>query len=388
MGWKERTDRAKKLHRPSLKNWARDGLHATFPAYASSLLHPSAHPYSSFRIVGGEAVESSLSLEDAREIALEGEAGRRKEGQRLGCRRSRRDHRYRDDGDALAAGRYGGGVEFPAVLDARVTSPKEFHEEYEARCIPCVIRNIPNGGGAERERREAVGATHGDGDGDDGRAMDDGQEEKKEDAEFPRDGRSRVRSDYRPCPTFRPMAAPLPPAASRRSPNTDRGRPSKTGPSPPSPPPPTSATAPSNAAKTTTAAPSASNSNTSSNTSRPTSTTPPSTSSTPPSTRTNTPNASWKITPSRITSTKISSGWSERNEGPPTDGFWWGRNEAGRPSTSIRWGRRRGTPSSWGSNAGSCSRLTFPRASSRDGGSRCRGRMTRPFITLPPFCLG
>jgi len=213
MGWKERTDRAKKLHRPSLKNWARDGLHATFPAYASSLLHPSAHPYSSFRIVGGEAVESSLSLEDAREIALEGEAGRRKEGQRLGCRRSRRDHRYRDDGDALAAGRYGGGVEFPAVLDARVTSPKEFHDEYEARCIPCVIRNIPNGGGAERERREAIGATHGDDDDDDdgGRAMDDGQEEKKEDAEFPRDGRSRVRSDYRPLPDVptdgRPSAA-------------------------------------------------------------------------------------------------------------------------------------------------------------------------------------
>ncbi|KAL7471657.1 hypothetical protein ACHAXS_011944 [Conticribra weissflogii] len=205
MGWKEKTDRAKKLHRPSLKNWARDGLHATFPAYASSLLHPSAHPYSSFRIVGGnegegEAVESSLSLEDAREVALERDVGRRKEGQRLGCRRHLRD------GDLLAAGCFGGGVEFPAVLDARVTSPREFHEEYEARCVPCVIRNIPNGGGAERERREAEAEAEAGGSDDDGdgRANDGGfgEEKKEESLERPRRGDdSPVRAEsYRPLP--------------------------------------------------------------------------------------------------------------------------------------------------------------------------------------------
>ena len=64
----------------------------------------------------GQAIESSMSLDSARNNAFP----------------SKEQSRHQE-------------VAYPAVLDAYVTSPKDFHENYEAHCIPCVIRNIPYG---------------------------------------------------------------------------------------------------------------------------------------------------------------------------------------------------------------------------------------------------
>ena len=49
-GWQEKAARAKRKHRPSLKNWEADGLAYSFPNYANAILQ-SNHPYRSFRLV-------------------------------------------------------------------------------------------------------------------------------------------------------------------------------------------------------------------------------------------------------------------------------------------------------------------------------------------------
>ncbi|KAL7479810.1 hypothetical protein ACHAW6_005530 [Cyclotella cf. meneghiniana] len=101
MGWREKSERAKSLHRPSLKNWARDGLASTFPAYESYILS-NEEAYCSFKIKNGVVIDTRLNVEDVR-----------KEG-------------------------------IPVILEGD-TPPEVFHKEYEAKCIPVVIRNIPYG---------------------------------------------------------------------------------------------------------------------------------------------------------------------------------------------------------------------------------------------------
>eukprot|EP00571_Detonula_confervacea_P015328 CAMPEP_0172301134 /NCGR_PEP_ID=MMETSP1058-20130122/3083_1 /TAXON_ID=83371 /ORGANISM="Detonula confervacea, Strain CCMP 353" /LENGTH=512 /DNA_ID=CAMNT_0013011149 /DNA_START=156 /DNA_END=1694 /DNA_ORIENTATION=+ len=150
MGWEERAAKAKKGHRPSLKNWERDNLASIFPPYAEAILK-STHPYRSFRInnggrgggAKGDVLDQSLSLED------------------IGGGRN---------GISYGSSYHGGEVMYPIVLDAAQTPPKEFHERYEAKCIPVVIRNVPYG------VRNATSATHGN--NRDGDMMM--EEEKKE----------------------------------------------------------------------------------------------------------------------------------------------------------------------------------------------------------------
>ena len=101
MGWREKANRAKRLHRPTLKSWERDGLHSTFPNYASSIL--SQEPYSKFAIHGSSIICERWKDCDSNEGRI------------------------------------------PAVLEASETPPELFHKEYEAKCIPVVIRGVPNG---------------------------------------------------------------------------------------------------------------------------------------------------------------------------------------------------------------------------------------------------
>ena len=192
MGWKEKTDRAKKLHRPSLKNWERDGLHATFPQYASALLSPSAHPYSSFRIdtVSGRAMESSMSLNCARGggpsrwSSKHDETLMMEEEQLLAesAEAIRLDERVKSTEQSTSFTRQlSSSIMYPVVLDAYVTTPQEFHDKYEANIIPVVIRNIPYGATAT-----ATALTSSSGNGknksvrDNEQCYDDFREEKKE----------------------------------------------------------------------------------------------------------------------------------------------------------------------------------------------------------------
>ncbi len=95
MGWKSKAEKAKKGHRPSLKDWACDGLHKTFPDYANKTINLDNRGYQYWN--------------------SNGEAFRH-------CDQT-----------------------IPAFLDAKITSPQEFHTNYEAKAIPCVISNVPEG---------------------------------------------------------------------------------------------------------------------------------------------------------------------------------------------------------------------------------------------------
>lgn len=99
MGWKSKLERARRLHRPSLKDWKCDGLYETFPAFAQTILEQN-------NLENGSCYSSSFS----------------------------------------ATNKGGPCVEsLPVVLDAKHLSPVDFADNYEAKAIPCVIRNIPQG---------------------------------------------------------------------------------------------------------------------------------------------------------------------------------------------------------------------------------------------------
>ena len=139
MGWEEKAAKAKKGHRPSLKNWERDGLYEKFPSYAQALLS-SPNPYSAFRIdsTTGQVVEQSWSLECARQKRKIGGASTMGQLQAMKLD-DYVDGNNNDDGEVTTP-------MYPIVLDANDTPPSIFHEHYEAKVIPCVIRNIPYGG--------------------------------------------------------------------------------------------------------------------------------------------------------------------------------------------------------------------------------------------------
>jgi len=90
MGWRKKLEKAKRLHRPSLKDWECDGLYETFPAFVQSV--SIQENYQSFAL---SETNSPQSL--------------------------------------------------PLILDARTLTTEEFNAKYEAPCIPCVVQNIPAG---------------------------------------------------------------------------------------------------------------------------------------------------------------------------------------------------------------------------------------------------
>ncbi len=96
MGWKSRTEKAKKDHRPYLKDWTCDGFHKTFPAFTTSIQQLENMGYQHFTATEGEKYHS--------------------------CHNT-----------------------IPARLDAKYTSPKQFQDNYESKGIPCVFTNIPQG---------------------------------------------------------------------------------------------------------------------------------------------------------------------------------------------------------------------------------------------------
>lgn len=89
MGWEREMERARRLHRPSLKNWECDGLYESFPEFQQSIFERA--PYEHFIISQESGIPTNI----------------------------------------------------PVVLDCRSVSPEEFHRNYEAKCMPCVITGIP-----------------------------------------------------------------------------------------------------------------------------------------------------------------------------------------------------------------------------------------------------
>lgn len=93
--WKKKLDRARRLHRPSLKNWERDNLYESFPPYVKQL--QQQENYLSFFV----EPESPYAIEELERP-------------------------------------------IPVVLDAATLTCEDFHP-YEVQRIPCVIQNIVAG---------------------------------------------------------------------------------------------------------------------------------------------------------------------------------------------------------------------------------------------------
>ncbi|KAL3796178.1 hypothetical protein ACHAW5_005667 [Stephanodiscus triporus] len=140
MGWEESSSRARRLHRPSLRDWERDGLARSFGAYAEGVLGVDHRPYSCFTAGTGARTDKDGGTETE-----EWSIGR-EEAVRMG----REDLRRRRREGAGGGGTGTGGATTtttmcPVVLDASDLSPRDFKELYESSGVPVVIRGIPHG---------------------------------------------------------------------------------------------------------------------------------------------------------------------------------------------------------------------------------------------------
>ena len=97
MSWKEKTDKAKRLHRTDITDWTVDGLYESFPNWSKSILEKDDHKYESFIPFLTHHTTTTAT------------------------------------------------ATIPSLLDAKHVSPKKFQEEYEAKSIPCVLLSIPQG---------------------------------------------------------------------------------------------------------------------------------------------------------------------------------------------------------------------------------------------------
>ena len=107
MGWRKRLSRARRLHRPDLKDWEQDGLFESFPPFAEGIMNDDSREYEHF----------------------------------IPCNEN-------------------APLDIPVVLDAAELKTEEFFEKYEAKEIPCVIKNIPAGfdGGERSKEWPAIGS--------------------------------------------------------------------------------------------------------------------------------------------------------------------------------------------------------------------------------------
>ena len=105
MGWRKRLSRARRLHRPDLKNWEQDGLFEAFPPFAEGIVNDDSREYEHF----------------------------------IPCNEN-------------------APLDIPVVLDAAELKTEEFFEKYEAKETPCVIKNVPAGfdGGEKSKEWPAV----------------------------------------------------------------------------------------------------------------------------------------------------------------------------------------------------------------------------------------
>ena len=123
MGWRSKAEKAKKGHRPSLKDWACDELYKTFPTYKEQVLSMTNFGYTECIPFQNQTKKRSYHYST-------------KDSGNDSCKCDRTSS---STSTAVL------GCEIPARIDAKITSPSEFHSKYEAKLIPTVITNIPQG---------------------------------------------------------------------------------------------------------------------------------------------------------------------------------------------------------------------------------------------------
>mmetsp|Transcript_8906 Transcript_8906/g.24676 ORF Transcript_8906/g.24676 Transcript_8906/m.24676 type:complete len:488 (+) Transcript_8906:89-1552(+) len=131
MGWEKQMRKAKRLHRPSLRNWESDGLYHTFPDFQEEMLGEKFQDS-----VRNNSNNSSISSSGSFQSSTVGIQAASAE------RRRQRDYEafIPDEKNTPVA-----AESVPMVLDARTLTTQDFWDNYEGKEIPCVIRNIPQG---------------------------------------------------------------------------------------------------------------------------------------------------------------------------------------------------------------------------------------------------
>lgn len=113
MGWHTTLRKAKSKHRPELDDWECDGLFEVFPAYVNALSEDYEVFIPSQQNDNGSSGNSATANNNNNNIAIP--------------------------------------EEIPVVLDGKTLTPQQFAAEYEAKKIPVVIRNIPEGHDGAKE---------------------------------------------------------------------------------------------------------------------------------------------------------------------------------------------------------------------------------------------
>jgi histone arginine demethylase JMJD6 len=98
--WQEKMHKAKRLHRPSLKDWECDGLYEAFPGFVKKITTDPNKAYQSFHVIN-DSTEQQQHQQQSSPMTL------------------------------------------PVVLDAKTLSPQDFFNNYEGTesPTPCVIQN-------------------------------------------------------------------------------------------------------------------------------------------------------------------------------------------------------------------------------------------------------
>jgi len=146
MGWKSKSDNAKKLHRPSHKNWDCDGFYKTFPPFASTFLSPdqstSQSQSQSQSDDDGNLYRGHTDLPTGDEYFLPFGQATQYHDEDTNVSTTDMTNRHKTNINITTSKAI---TPLPIRFDAKTVSPYEFHNRYEEKYLPCVITNIPQG---------------------------------------------------------------------------------------------------------------------------------------------------------------------------------------------------------------------------------------------------
>ena len=127
--------KAKARHRPELDDWECDGLYEVFPSFVNGL----SDDYEAFIPSQQHGSSSSSGLHASSSSLLVNDSS------------SNHNHNGATTAMEYVTAPTVIPEEIPIVLNAETLTPQQFANEYEAKKVPVVIRNIPNGhdGGKE-----------------------------------------------------------------------------------------------------------------------------------------------------------------------------------------------------------------------------------------------
>jgi histone arginine demethylase JMJD6 len=160
MGWRTKLQKAKQLHRPSLKDWECDGLYQQnkFPSYLDYIQNTPSEQYTTFYIDSPSTQQQQFlekhsnmcgSRTDYAAPSVESSSVSSTSSSRTSngalpvetmsdsSNTSGNNNTRKNDNLSIPS--------LPVILDAKILTTSEFRANYESNNIPCIIKNIPNG---------------------------------------------------------------------------------------------------------------------------------------------------------------------------------------------------------------------------------------------------